>query len=219
MKIATWNIERYDNKNRVKILEKLEEIDADILVLTETSQDISLKNYNQVSTKVLPKNHESILYKANENRVSIYSKYKICNLYETYDEYTTVCTELETPYGLLLVYGSIIGVFGNKQPKFNNDLVGHLTDFERLFKNQNICIAGDFNITFTGQAWPSKVARQKILDVQEKYKLVSETQKITNAVDHILLSEHFIHGKELEIYTWNNDKKISDHEGYMLTIK
>jgi hypothetical protein len=46
MKIANWNIERLKNQSKIiEISQILNEIDADILVLTETDSRIKLDNY------------------------------------------------------------------------------------------------------------------------------------------------------------------------------
>jgi hypothetical protein len=98
------------------------------------------------------------------------------------------------------------------------DLYGQLTDLERLFANRQICFAGDLNTTFSGQVWPSKKARQMLIDAFGKYKLSNTTASIQGTVDHIVLSTSFIENRQLEIETWNQDKKLSDHVGHLLTL-
>ena len=219
MRIATWNLERLKKRKRQLIIDKLIEIEADILILTETDYSIQLENYFCISTELLPLGFENTDYKAGEIRVSILTKYKTTNKYETYDSYTTVCSDIETPWGTLTVYGSIIGVFGYKQPRFDNDLYGQLVDIERLFANRQICFAGDLNTTFSGRVWPSRKARQTLIDSFEKYKLSNTTASIQDTVDHIVLSTNFIENRRLKIETWNQDKKLSDHVGHLLTIE
>ena len=219
MRIATWNLERLKKRKRQLIIDKLIEIDSDILILTETDSSIQLDNYICISTELLPLGFDNTDYKFGENRVSILTRYKTTNRHETYDSYTTVCSDIETPLGTLTVYGSIIGVFGNKQPRFDKDLYGQLADIERLFANRQICFAGDLNTTFSGRVWPSKKARQMLIDSFEKYKLSNTTASIQDTVDHIVLSTRFIENRQLEIETWNQDKKLSDHVGHLLTLK
>jgi len=219
MKIATWNLERPNKRKRQLIIDKLIEVDADILILTETDSSIQLDNYICISSELLPLGFDNTDYRVGENRVSILTRYETTNRHETYDSYTTVCSDIETPWGTLTVYGSIIGVFGNRQPRFDKDLYGQLTDLERLFANRQICFAGDLNTTFSGQAWPSKKARQTLIDSFEQYKLSNTTASIQDTVDHIVLSTSFIENKQLEIKTWNQDKKLSDHVGHLLTLK
>ena len=49
--------------------------------------------------------------------------------------------------------------------------------------------------------------------------LTNTTAGIVGTVDHIVLSTSFIENKQLEIETWNQDKKLSDHVGHLLTLK
>ena len=218
MKIANWNLERLDKRKNQLILDKLVELDADILVLTETNSIIQLDNYTCISTELLPNNFDDVKYKVGENRVSILTKYKATTQHKTFDKYTAVCTDIETPFGPLTVYGTIIGVFANRQPRFDNDLNGQLADFEKIFTGRQVCFAGDFNITFTGQAWPSNKARQALLDAFKNYNLTNTTANIDSTVDHIVLSNNFLDNKHLEFETWNADKKLSDHVGHLLTL-
>jgi exonuclease III len=218
MRIATWNLERLIKKKNQQILEKLDEINADILVLTETSSKIQLENYNLISTEPLPNFFDNIKYDNGENRVSIFTKYKILTQYKTFDNYTTVCADIETPNGRLTVYGSIIGVLGNRQPRFDNDLNGHLTDFEKIISSNMVCIAGDLNVMFSGRPWPSKRAKDTLLNAFDKYNLTNTTSQIDANVDHIILSNEFLRDKNIHIETWNIDKTLSDHVGHVLNL-
>lgn len=218
MKIATWNLERLEKRKNQLILDKLVDINADILVLTETKSNIQLDNYTCISTDLLPTEFDNTKYNVGENRVSILTKYKTTTQHKTFDSYTTVCTDIETPFGLLTVYGSIIGVFGNRQPRFDNDLNGQLADFEKIFPNRQVCFIGDMNVTFSGRPWPSKKARETLVKAFKKYNLTNTTANIADTVDHIVLGNDFLDNKHLEIETWNTDKKLSDHVGHLLTL-
>ncbi len=218
MKIATWNLERLDKRKNQLILDKLVNINADILVLTETNSIIQLDNYTCISTDLLPTDFENIKYNVGENRVSILTKYKATTRHITFDNYTAVCTDLETPFGVLTVYGAIIGVFANRQPRFNNDLYGQLADFEKIFPGRQVCFAGDLNVTFSGRPWPSNKARQTLVNAFKTYGLTNTTANIVNTVDHIVLSTDFLAHKHLAIETWNADKKLSDHVGHLLSL-
>jgi hypothetical protein len=218
MRIATWNLERLIKRKNQLVLEKLEDINADILILTETNSIIQLENYSCISTDLLPIEFDNIKYAVGENRVSILTKYKVTVRHKTFDSFTSVCTDIETPFGLLTVYGSIIGVFANRQPRFDNDLNGQLADFRRIFPGRQVCFAGDLNVTFSGRPWPSNKARQTLVDAFGKYGLINTTANIEDTVDHIVLSNAFLENKILEIETWNTDKKLSDHVGHLLTL-
>lgn len=219
MRIATWNLQRLDKRKNQQILDKLTDINADIIVLTETNSIIQLNNYNCVSTDLLPTDFDNIKYLVGENRVSILTKYNTITRHQTFDNFTSVCADIETPFGLLTVYGSIIGVFANRQPRFDNDLNGQLADFEKIFPGRQVCIAGDFNVTFSGRPWPSNRARQALNDSFDKLKLTNMTANVADTVDHIVLSNDFLDKKNFQIDTWNTDKKLSDHVGHILTLE
>lgn len=218
MKIATWNLQRLEKRKNQQILDKLADINADILVLTETSSKIQLDNYNCISTDPLPTDFDNTKYADGENRVSILTKYKITIRHETFDSFTTVCSDIETPLGVLTVYGSIIGVFANRQPRFDNDLNGQLADFEKIFTGRQVCFIGDLNVTFSGRTWPSNKTRQILVDAFKKYNLTNTTANIEGTVDHMVLSKDFLDNKHLSIETWNVDKKLSDHIGHLLNL-
>ncbi len=218
MRIATWNLERLIKRKTELVLDKLVDINADILVLTETNSIIQLENYTCISTDILPTDFDNIKYAAGENRVSILTKYKTTTRHTTFDSFTTVCTDIETPFGQLAVYGSIIGVFANRQPRFDNDLYGQLADFGKIFPGRQVCFAGDLNVTFSGRPWPSNKARQTLVDAFDKFGLSNATANIADTVDHIILSKDYIHNKHLEIETWDTDKKLSDHVGHLLIL-
>ncbi|MBK9330320.1 MAG: endonuclease/exonuclease/phosphatase family protein [Sphingobacteriales bacterium] len=218
MKIAAWNLERLIKRKNQLVLEKLVDINADILVLTETNSIIQLDNYTCISTDPLPSDFDNIKYEAAENRVSILTKYKTTTRHKTFDSFTSVCTDIETPLGHLTVYGSIIGVFANRQPRFDNDLKGQMADFEKIFPGRQVCFAGDLNVTFSGRPWPSNKARQALVDAFGKFGLINTTANIEDSVDHIVLSKDFLENKQSAIETWNTDKKLSDHVGYVLTL-
>jgi len=111
MKIATWSLERLARRKNQAILDKLQEVDADILILTETSSAIGLDNYNCASTNFLPNFFDGIKYNNGENRVSIWTKHPVKGAHESYDGFTSVCCDIGTPFGLLTVYGTIIGQY------------------------------------------------------------------------------------------------------------
>jgi exonuclease III len=85
MKIATWNLERLIKRKTKLVLDKLVDINADILILTETNSIIQLENYTCISTSHLPTNFDNIKYEVGENRVSILTKYNATIRHKTFD--------------------------------------------------------------------------------------------------------------------------------------
>lgn len=220
MKIATWNIERLQKNKNEEIKSKLYEFGADIIVLTETSSILNLcENYNCVSTETLTENYDNVNYKDSENRTTIWTKYNFVNHYKTFDKFTSVCSEIETEFGILKVYGTIIGVFGGIGKRFESDLIGQLKDFENFEAEKSNCIIGDLNIYFSGYAYPSHYARNILNETFQKLKMTNLTSEIEENVDHIIISKEFMKNKKTKIETWNLDKKLSDHIGICLTIE
>ena len=218
MRILTWNTERISKDIR-KIQDTINQFDADIIVLTETNSILNTEtDYNIVASLTLPEYFDGIKYKKGENRTSIWTKYNITEEVATYDSYTNISAVLETDFGLLTVYGTIVGVFGGISKRFETDLSGTLDDLDKLDSENAICIAGDLNTYFSGYAYPSHKARTIFNDAFKKMKLKNLTAEIKDNVDHIVISQHFLEDRKIEIETFNNDKSLSDHIGICVTI-
>ena len=217
MKIATWNIERPTKttlRNK-KIIEELNIIAPDILILTESNEAIHLgNNYQYHHTTVL----DPAYYKEGEKRVSIYSKYKLIETFQTFRGDTSLCIHLETPLGNLAVYGTVIGVYGNRRTDFTQDLHLQLLDFNNIAANNLFCIAGDLNMSFSDNYYHTKIGRDKLNESFNDLNLHNTTAGIPQNIDHIILSNEFIKGRELKVQCWNLDKKLSDHIGLALEI-
>lgn len=217
MKIATWNIER-PTKTGTRIqhlINCLKEIDADILILTESHEGISLgDDYNYFHTDIL----KETFYKEGEKRTSIYSKYPLIDTQPTFRADTSICTKLKTPYGDLAVYGTVIGINGNRRKSFDADLVKQLEDFEKISANENLCIGGDLNMSFSDNYYYTQEGRLKLNNSFNKLKLTNLTAGLPENIDHIIISDAFMKGKFVKISEWNRDKKLSDHIGVCVTI-
>ena len=191
-------------------------------MLTETSSLIDLSQtypYTWQTTELIqdntiPKNY----YKPKENRVTIWSKYPGGNRVDTFNNSTAICQEIITPTGNLLVYGTIIGVHGNRKETFKLDLNLQLKDFDKLYQMGNFCIAGDLNISFSDEYYYTKEGRQLLYESFERNKMDILTTDIKENIDHIVISQEFIGGKDTIIHTWNDDKKMSDHIGVMVDV-
>ena len=215
MKIATWNIERLKKYSlKIEIETILNDINADILVLTETDTQINLINFPyQLETDALD-NHE--LYKNTERKVIIYSKFEIVNKFEIYDSKTSLCVEVKTDMGNLIVYGTIIGIFGNRSPNFKEDLNKQIYDFKILKDKGNFCVIGDFNISFIDNYYFTKYGRELLNDFFNHANMSLTSKSELETIDHIAVSNSFLKEKSTEIIQWNLDKKLSDHKGIAL---
>jgi len=159
-KIATWNLERpkmpksgRSSVKNARIMDILKEINADILVLTETNAVIHPGSVyiTCISSNPLPVGqlYDNCIYQEGENRTTIWSKYPLQNRITTSNDDTNSCCALNTSFGIIIVYGAIIGIQGQKKPWFASDLDHVITDSNPLSKNGNFILAGDFNLSFS----------------------------------------------------------------------
>lgn len=220
MRIATWNIERLKHKaDSDKIYEKIYDAKADILVLTETDTRISPEYKYCYSTPLLAEIQPDY-YGETENRVTIFSDYPCVRQYDTFDNRTAICVELDTPKGLLLVYGTIIGIFGNREKSFMPDLEKQMEDIRRLTaESQQICVLGDYNLTFCDNYYYTKAGRDVVNDTFKECGLKLVTRDRAECIDHIAISESFTAGSTITVDEWNYDKTLYDHKGIVADIR
>ncbi len=219
MKIATWNIERLEHKNKLDdIVAICEHENADILVLTEADKRVKLSRYPFCCSTMRPLDHElppypmPVHYMPSERRVIIYSQYPCIKRCSTYDETTAICVELETERGNLLIYGSIIGIHGHRKPFFTDALYGQMEDLKRLAAEKlPLCFLGDYNCSFADNYYPSNIAKTAILECFSETGMKLLTEKQLECIDHIAISENF--ADSASVNEWNCDKKLSDHKG------
>ena len=220
MKIATWNVERLKHRSSLdRIIRLCSETRADVLVFTESDQQIALDYPYCFHTptpqdRVLPEGRGVLRYKPTEHRVSIFSRYPCTRHCQTFDPYTALCVELETEKGSLLVYGTIIGILGNRDKSFISDLRQQLFDFDRLVKEgRSLCVCGDFNCSFGDNYYFTRTGRNLLQESFRKNRMRLLTEKVPCCVDHIALSSQFVSDEDIQIQEWNLDKGLSDHKG------
>jgi len=218
LRIATWNIERLKHESKMEeILSACNQRRADILVLTETDARVHPDYRYYAQTPALAEIAPDY-YKKTENRVSIYTNFPCVHEYETYDKYTAACVEVETDRGNLLVYGTIIGIHGNRRRSFQQDLEAQIEDWKRLSeKGCGLCIAGDYNCSFCDGYYYTKKARNDILRCFSDNGISLLTREKSECIDHIAVSSRLIVGNA-EVEEWNFEKTLSDHKGVMATF-
>ena len=214
MTIAAWNVERLRHKKLLdEMLHSIDAVNADILVLTETDQRLRPKHRFCYETPRMEACQPDI-YAPTENRVSIYTNYPCVRQHSTYDENTAICVELETEKGNLIVYGTIIGIYGNRHQTFLPDLMKQMDDLRRLSKlGTAICFCGDFNCSFVDNYYFTAAGRAAILNGLKDCDLSLLTVNQPECIDHIALTEGFVESAEVKIAEWNQAKTLSDHKG------
>lgn len=220
MKIATWNVERLKHRRSLSdILLACERINADILVLTETDEQVRPPSFRYCFQTPKLVMTASEFYKPTENRASVFTNYELVREYPTYDKYTAICVELKTELGNLCVYGTIMGVEGNRKPSFKEEVQNQIKDFARLTDaGKNLCIAGDYNISFSDNYYFTSFGRNALIRSFEANRIRLLTKNVSECIDHIAVSENIADSMAISIDTWNIEKKLSDHIGVAATI-
>lgn len=219
MKIATWNVERLKHKSELeKIKVECEKNGADILVLTETDQQLHPDFKYCYETPLLAAIQPDF-YAPTENRVSIYTNYPCVRQHETYDAATSLCVELKTERGNLLVYGTIIGIYGNRHPTFKEDLIRQTDDVSRLSQlGDGFCFCGDFNCSFADKYYFTKFGRSVLLETCTQKGIRVLTESVPECIDHIAVTAAFVGNSTIHVEEWNLDKGLSDHKGIAVTL-
>ncbi len=201
-------------------IDKLRESNADIIILTETNSVIGPeRDYHSLSSASLYQVPGEIDYKERECRVSIFSKYPFIRQLPTQDPTMTVCGEVQTPFGALVIYGTVIGDLGGKGGSFKNDLDVQFAELEQLAKQNNVLFAGDLNISFSGYIYPSREEVNRTKAMFEKLSLSNLTHDLANNAIHCLISDGFLTQRRISITREMFDKKITDHGFIHVTIE
>jgi endonuclease/exonuclease/phosphatase family metal-dependent hydrolase len=229
MKIATWNLERpqKNEKKNAEIIKILKGLDADIIILTEANECIDLGvEYEYYMTEVPYSVPGKVVYKEGERRVIICvaKKYESKQMEYTYDPQTTICIEVEIESKHLAVYGTIIGIYGNKGDEFKKHLAEQIKEFKKIAAEMPLCIAGDYNMSFGDNYYKTEVERNILIDTFRKLELYNLTASIPENIDHIALSKSFVKNRSIKASSFNIDKdgninkKLSDHRGVIVDI-
>jgi exonuclease III len=243
-RIANWNLERpkAGTKKTKLAFEQIKKINADILVLTETSDGINLApDYNAV---------KSISFEQNptEQWITIWTKWRIKSRIETFDNKRTACAIIASPFGDLIVYGTIIpyhmaGVKGNRYAfsgykvweLHTEDIIRQSEDWRRIkakYGSTPFFVIGDFNQTRDGlPKGYGTINGRAVLTNQLKengLRCVTETDfakteqlnldkkkgKIRRNIDHICVSSNWLNSiQHYTIGAWDH----FNEEGYYMS--
>jgi endonuclease/exonuclease/phosphatase family metal-dependent hydrolase len=238
-RIATWNLERPREKGWVKNqrrLNQIHEIGADLWVLTETNTAVSLQGDYESVASIQPE-----YYTVGENLATIWSRWKVLQSLPTFDPIYTVCAEVDSPFGAMIVYGTVIpyanekGISGTAKrwEEHRRSIEQHHQDWLRIQKQYPqhlMCIAGDFNQSRDGSGWYSeKQSVDRLSAVLSNLSLhcVTEAkmmgQGLSRAtVDHICLSKSLIpHVVSVDFWegTTPEKERMSDHNGVLVDLR
>lgn len=233
-KIANWNVERpkSNTKKTNLALNKIKEIDANIFVLTETSNAIDLApNYQSLKSKNNKRNPD-------EQWIAIWSKWKIIKKIDTFDSFRTVCALIETPFDKIIIYGTIIpyhnagndiryGKLAYKMWQMHKeDIARQGKDWQRIMSKHNdipFFVIGDYNQTRDNlpRGYGTKEAREILSQQLDNNDLTCVTgidfastnqlnedpkkKRVRRNIDHISVSKKWLNNlKRYKINAWDN---------------
>lgn len=213
MKILSWNIERpkINDERKNEIIGIINSLDADLIFLTETNSDINFKNYFSLKTTEQSPKYKGFSFEMGENKATIFSKYEIKEEIETYDDFSSVCGKIETEFGEITLYCSIIGFLGGKDGNFKFDLKNQKEDLRKVSLNSNVCFSGDLNVSFSGYPYPSKEVISELKTFFELNDLVITTESCNDCAIHIVLSRSILVNREVKTQMTDVNRMLSDH--------
>lgn len=238
MRIGTWNLERpkqgSGKKNLARLL-RLRTIDADLWVLTETNSAIALPGFESCSTLALEGYHLS-----GENFTTILSRWPIIRQLPTWDPRLAVCVEINSPFGPILAYGTII-TYANDRGRSGTSKRWHehresiqkhrqdWLDLRRAFPKHAFVVAGDFNQSRDGSGWyedrASVSALSEALTATDLHCLTEEDFRVSFGlgranIDHICVGG-FLANRPHTVDAWEGtiaEQRLSDHNGIYVEI-
>ena len=196
-----------------------EQAKADIFILTEADKRIALSHTFNLATPYLS-SYQGVQFEPTERAVVAHSNYETGKVFPPFNAFSALCIEQHTELGNLLIYGVIIGRFGNRHPVFIQDLKALCKDID-YFVSQGyaVCVCGDFNLSFSDSYYFTAEGRSVLLDCFERNHIENLTAGRTECIDHIAISGSFIKDKTVSIEEWNQDKRLSDHKGVVIEIE
>ncbi len=243
LRIATWNLDHaYNGKRPIqRQIEAIVKIAPDILVLTETCGQVDLSPYGYSVVYTQPNEYKKYY-------VAIWSKFSIARQHETANPELTVCAQISTPQGDLLVYGTIITYHGDKgADKTSAAWVEHYKaiglqgdDWARLHGQAALplIVAGDFNQTRDGSPGTYGTAHGRTLLTEQlarselvcmttenfgatgKLKVDQLKDRARNNIDHICVTEKMfeIGGVGAWDHFAEDGMYLSDHNGVYVDV-
>jgi endonuclease/exonuclease/phosphatase family metal-dependent hydrolase len=249
--IATWNLERpelHSAERREAIQRKIGEIDADIWVLTETSEQVVIDGYHSLATPTLslrqaderttmlwsrwPLREVPVLLgtRATEDPPRVYPSYTVSSR----DTAPTVCAIVEAPGTPLLLYGTVIAHFADRgihgTSEYNHEqyetILAQTRDWRRLraeYPDLPMVIAGDFNATCDARNRPTVKSCEQLRSTLKELEL--ECLTASYWIDHICVSAQIATGAV--VADWQQQyldtrsqslKHVSDHSGVSATL-
>lgn len=241
MRIANWNLDHASNGSRpvTRQVDQLRVINPDILVLTETCEQVDLSPFGYYAAYPTSRNEYG------KFDVAIWSKFPVVRAFPTTSDELTVCAQIGSPLGDLLIYGTIIPYHGYKGPtKTSASWVEHYKAIEDQARDWAsiraatefefpLFVAGDFNQTRDNSVgtYGTNDGRQQLSDALSlneliclttenfgesgKLKIDPKKDRTRNNVDHVCVTRDSFKIDHVGAWDHFTDDGIylSDHNG------
>jgi endonuclease/exonuclease/phosphatase family metal-dependent hydrolase len=220
MHIITYNIQRLTPfKNLEAVQQLLLALNADVIILTESDTRFTLPGY-EIQHSDYANDYEWNghigTYKPTERRISILYKHSFIKQIDTFNNAVALAWCININEKEIVVYGTVLGITGKNDLNFDFDLQQMQADWQVLAKQNNLCIAGDFNISFADNDYTNAVVRNEMQNFFIKHKLVQVTAGLPICIDHLVLLNHLLqrgdkHTKPISVGSFAEEKVLSDH--------
>ncbi|MDD2721942.1 MAG: endonuclease/exonuclease/phosphatase family protein [Gallionella sp.] len=246
MRVATWNLDHASNGNRPIELQisRIMELAPDILVLTETCEQVALTRHGYefvASHKNGYGKYDAMIWTKPPIKI-------IPKIHSTSDAESAVCAQLSTPLGELMVYGTIIPYHGYKGKagtsaawqEHYNAIERQGSDWTRIGQEARLplIVAGDFNQTRDGSSrtYGTKYGRLLLSEQLDKSGLACITtenfadngklkkdpakDRARNNVDHICVTANVFEVAAVGAWDHFTDEGVylSDHNGVYVDL-
>lgn len=242
-RIATWNLDRPVVRRKSRTNERLAELqrhDADVWILTESDRELELPGYTMVATRRPA--HPG--YSDREAYATVHSRLPMRPVeLMAFDPCFGVCALIESPFGRLLVHGSIItyhndGVAdGTAKPweRHRESIGQHANvwrDLGSRFPGHALIAGGDFNQALDGVGrYRDKQATTLLRAAFEDADLqclttadFTEPPKglSRHSIDHIAVSKGLLAKATSTVDVWEGvtpaGVSLSDHNGVVVAL-
>ncbi len=232
MKIATFNIDwaRKNSAAKTKIENLLLTVDADIIVINEAIELDLISDYQVLKSIQLPDaifeevDYRVLLKNKVGYRTIVYSKYPVIRTFEISDSFTAIAAELSTEFGLLTIYGTIVGTRFLSNKYSEKELSNVVTDCEKLLLVSNhFVLVGDLNTAFLDGEEDYQIkglkTRNVLLEFFKKNSLVNTTESIPLNIDHVVVNRSLMEVSTAKESIFVDKGEVSDHKGVLVKFE
>jgi endonuclease/exonuclease/phosphatase family metal-dependent hydrolase len=236
LRVATWNVEYAADAGRnARRLELLHAADADIVVLTETHDNLRLDGYEATSTLQRPG------ARAGARWTTIWSRLAVRRVIDTQEPLRTVAVELE---GDLLVYGTVLPWHSDPGPSDRKKV--NWSEYRRVVPIQGaewlalrkqhpehtLMVVGDFNQSLGERHYYGGQELRRLLEqmcaaagVEVFTGLAHQQVPLAHPlIDHVAVAPAQGHRTHLNQLTgwegaWEGPGRLSDHSAVVVEVQ